>query len=186
MKDQWITLDLTHWKLPVASEFVESIGSQEDRDEADMRIVHGLKLDTRVCTVPCRFVQEVLQRLQDLLQKVALSKPRFEHSGAVLSLTSSLKMCGKTRKTRQFRDWKTYIVVIWQYANLWACWKFIQWRCFLRFFEKPQHDKKAIFIIQTRQKRGKKIALSLTIYSAFLLNNLRYKQSSASWALLGG
>ena len=52
--------------LSVAAELVETVRTERDGDERDVRVVHGLELDARVCAVPCGFVQQVLQTLQHL------------------------------------------------------------------------------------------------------------------------
>ena len=67
--------------LSVASELVESVGTERDRDQGDVRAVHGLELDARVGAVPRGLVQQVLEGLQDLLEEVSLNKTSLEHFG---------------------------------------------------------------------------------------------------------
>ena len=68
-----------HGKLPVTTETVEAISSQTDGDERDVGVVHGLQLDAAVATVPGRLFQQLLDRVQHLLQKTALDKSSLEH-----------------------------------------------------------------------------------------------------------
>ena len=67
--------------LSVASELVEAVGAEGDRDEGDVRVVHGLELDAGVGAVPRGLVQQVLQGLQNLLEEVSLNKTSLEHFG---------------------------------------------------------------------------------------------------------
>merc|ERR1719186_1541616 len=70
-----------HGELPVASELVEPVGPEIDGDQGDVRIVHGLQLDTTVAAIPSGFFQEVLQGLQNLLQQISLDKTSLKHLG---------------------------------------------------------------------------------------------------------
>ena len=68
-----------HGELPVASELVEAVVSEEDGDEAHVRVVHGLELDARVGAVPGGFLQQVLDGVQCLLEQTALDQTCLKH-----------------------------------------------------------------------------------------------------------
>ena len=70
--------------MAVATEFVKAIGTEEDGDKGDVGVVHGLELNAGVCAVPCGFVEEILEGLQNLFQEVSLDKSGFKHFGDLL------------------------------------------------------------------------------------------------------
>ena len=70
-----------HGELPVAPEPVEAISSETDGDEGDVGVVHSLQLDAAVAAVPGRLLQQLLDRVQHLLQKTALDESGLEHLG---------------------------------------------------------------------------------------------------------
>ena len=70
-----------HGELPVAPEPVEAISSQTDGDQGDVRVVHGLQLDAAVATVPGGLLQQLLDRVQHLLEKTALDESGLKHLG---------------------------------------------------------------------------------------------------------
>ena len=55
----------------ISPEFVEAVGAEVDGDERDVGVVHGLQLDARVCAVPCRLGEQVLQGFQHLGSKLS-------------------------------------------------------------------------------------------------------------------
>ena len=70
---------VTHGKLAITTELVKAISSEKNGDKGDVRIVHGLELNSSVCAIPCCFVEEILERLQNLFQEVSLDKSSFKH-----------------------------------------------------------------------------------------------------------
>ena len=69
----------SHGELSVTSELVKPIVTQRDRDQGHVRVVHGLELDATVRTVPGGLLQQVLDRLKDLLQQTSLDKTSLKH-----------------------------------------------------------------------------------------------------------
>ena len=53
-----------------------------------MGVVHGLELDSTVTAVPSGFFQEILQRLQNLLEEVSLDETGLKHFDIVLGFGS--------------------------------------------------------------------------------------------------
>ena len=109
----WLQISLsflvTHGKLTITTELVKAISSEKNGDKGDVRIVHGLKLNPGVCAIPCCFVKEILEGLQNLFQEVSLDKSGFKHFSSLSSFRTvkllralmrlrsrAENLCGKT------------------------------------------------------------------------------------------
>ena len=61
-----------HRQVTITSVLIKALGSQVKGDETDVGIVHSLELDAGIGTIPCCFVQQVLQRLHNFLEQRTL------------------------------------------------------------------------------------------------------------------
>lgn len=60
---------------------LEALGAEQERDERDVRGVHGLQREAGAGAVEVGVVDQVLDRLQHLLQQAPLHQPEFQHLG---------------------------------------------------------------------------------------------------------
>lgn len=68
-----------HGDVAVAAVRVEALGAHGELHQRDVRGVHALQTDAARAQVPAGLRDEVLERLQHLLQQRALNQPRLEH-----------------------------------------------------------------------------------------------------------
>ena len=69
-----------HLDGPVALELVKAVSSHIDSHQGDMRVVHGLKLDSFVAALKGGLIQEeILHSLQHFFEETSLDKPGFKH-----------------------------------------------------------------------------------------------------------
>ena len=68
-----------HGQLPVAPELVEAVVPEVDGDERHVGVIHRLQLDAGVGAVPGCLLQQVLDRLQHLLQQTSLDQTCLKH-----------------------------------------------------------------------------------------------------------
>jgi len=92
-----------HAECPVAVELVKAMGSQVDGHQGHVDVVHRLKLDSSVTTVPGGLIQEIIQRLQHLsIVVVARSKDLNSQTQCKRSVWQSMvheKHLGSIHKT---------------------------------------------------------------------------------------
>lgn len=69
----------SHGEVPVAAVRVEAVVPQGELHQRDVRGVHALQGDAGRADVPAGFRDQVLQRLQHLLQDGALDQASLEH-----------------------------------------------------------------------------------------------------------
>lgn len=73
----------THGQVAVAAVRVEALGAQGELHQGDVGGIHALQVDAARAYVPAGLIDEILQRLQHLLQDGALDQARLEHGGRV-------------------------------------------------------------------------------------------------------